>query len=82
MNIKETKEAINSWPDVDDDLKFPTIAFVAGDSHATVVELKALVRSHTRLAAAVERYLEPHANDSQSEMAYNELMAALDEARH
>ena len=34
-----------------------------------------------RLIAAVERYLEPHANDSQSEMAHKELLAALEEAK-
>jgi hypothetical protein len=44
-------------------------------------ELQALANNHTRLVTAIEKYLAPHANDAQSKLAYEELVAAYKEAQ-
>jgi hypothetical protein len=39
------------------------------------------LNNHARLLSAIKKYLEPQANDAQSEMVEKELMDAIEEAR-
>lgn len=80
MSIKDTKERIIALLDDEDLLKYTAPeSFDVGFAGFNSTGLKALARSHTHLLTALNKYLAPHSNDAQTELAYNELLAAKEE---
>jgi len=72
MNIKQTKEHLDEL--------LPNYEYSLNGRVFMTEELQALASNHSRLLTAVKRYLEPQANDAQSEMVEKELRLAIEEA--